>query len=214
METYLGTILPWPMNFPPKGWAMCNGAMMNIMTNQALFALLGTNYGGNGTTTFALPDLRGRVALGAGPNNPLAQVTTNKPSAATGQLVLQANNLPQHSHPSTVTLSAVNAQTTINVGTSQTAGALVPAANSTLGSSPPATENESAAIYLPSSVPAGTTVNLGGVSTTIAGTGILKVGANPPPTAAVTVNSTFQATPPYLGLNFIICISGIYPSRN
>lgn len=58
MDEYIGTILQFGFNFPPKGWMTCHGQIMAINTNQALFALLGTTYGGNGVTTFALPDLR------------------------------------------------------------------------------------------------------------------------------------------------------------
>ena len=62
-EPFLGEIKIMSFNFAPKGWAMCNGQLMAINQNQALFALLGTTYGGNGQTTFALPDLRGRVPM-------------------------------------------------------------------------------------------------------------------------------------------------------
>lgn len=65
-EPYLGEIRLMAFNFPPQGWAQCNGQHLPINQNQALFALLGTTYGGNGQTTFALPDLRGRVPIHAG----------------------------------------------------------------------------------------------------------------------------------------------------
>lgn len=66
MGEFLAEIRIFPMNFVPKGWAMCNGQFMPINQNQALFSLLGTTYGGNGTTTFALPDLRGKVPMHMG----------------------------------------------------------------------------------------------------------------------------------------------------
>ena len=65
-EPFLGELKLMSFNFPPKGWALCNGQFLPINQNQALFALLGTTYGGNGQTTFALPDLRGRVAMHRG----------------------------------------------------------------------------------------------------------------------------------------------------
>ncbi|HEY5707309.1 MAG TPA: tail fiber protein, partial [Terrimicrobiaceae bacterium] len=65
-EPFLGQILLFPYNFAPRGWAFCQGQLMNISQNTALFSLLGTTYGGNGITTFALPDLRGRVAISSG----------------------------------------------------------------------------------------------------------------------------------------------------
>lgn len=63
-EPYLGEIMLWPMDFAPRGWAFCDGRLMSIAQNNALFALLWTTYGGDGRTTFGLPDLRGRVPLG------------------------------------------------------------------------------------------------------------------------------------------------------
>lgn len=65
-EPFIGEIQLFPFNFAPRGWAQCNGQLLPINQNQALFALLGTMYGGNGVTNFALPDLRGRVPVGVG----------------------------------------------------------------------------------------------------------------------------------------------------
>jgi len=65
-EFFLGQIMLTAFNFPPRGFALCNGQLMAINQNQALFSLLGTQYGGDGITTFALPDLRGRAPVGAG----------------------------------------------------------------------------------------------------------------------------------------------------
>jgi microcystin-dependent protein len=69
IEQFVGEICLFGFNFAPKGWATCDGQLLNIAQNTALFALLGTQYGGNGTTTFALPDLRGRTTMhmGQGP---------------------------------------------------------------------------------------------------------------------------------------------------
>ena len=65
MEPFLGMVMPVAFNFAPKNWALCNGQLMQISQNQALFALLGNRFGGDGRSTFALPDLRGRAARGA-----------------------------------------------------------------------------------------------------------------------------------------------------
>jgi microcystin-dependent protein len=90
---FLGEIKIVSFNFPPKGWAFCNGQLLAINQNQALFALLGTYYGGNGTTNFALPDLRGRVPLHFGNYFPL--------SSRGGEEAHTVNisELPAHSHP-------------------------------------------------------------------------------------------------------------------
>lgn len=65
-DPFLGMIALFGFGFPPRGWAVCDGSLLSIAQNTALFSLLGTTYGGNGQTTFALPDLRSRVPLGQG----------------------------------------------------------------------------------------------------------------------------------------------------
>jgi len=97
MEPFLAQILLLAFNFAPKGWAFCAGQTLAINQNQAIFSLLGTTYGGNGTTTFLLPDLRGRTPIhpGAGPGLPqytLGQV------GGTETVTLIANQLPLHTH--------------------------------------------------------------------------------------------------------------------
>lgn len=94
---YVGEIRIFSMPFAPKGWAQCNGQLLSIQQNQALFSLLGTTYGGNGTTTFQLPDLRGRVALSFGRSMTGSTYNLGQ-SAGTENVTLQINNLPMHNH--------------------------------------------------------------------------------------------------------------------
>lgn len=75
MEPFIGQIMLFAGNFAPRGWALCDGTLLDIQANSALFSILGTTYGGNGTTTFALPDLRGRAALHVGDASDLNAVT-------------------------------------------------------------------------------------------------------------------------------------------
>jgi microcystin-dependent protein len=91
-EPFLGEIRMTSFAFAPRGWAFCNGQLLAISQNQALFALLGTQYGGNGQTTFALPDLRGRV-----PVHPGADVVQGQAGGATA-CTLTTAQLPVHSH--------------------------------------------------------------------------------------------------------------------
>jgi|SRR3954451_19282703 microcystin-dependent protein len=93
MEPFLGEIKLLSFNFAPKGWAMCNGAFLAINQNQALFALLGTQFGGNGQTTFALPDLRDRVPVHLG-----GWMTSVGQRGGEAAHTLTANELPQHTH--------------------------------------------------------------------------------------------------------------------
>lgn len=92
-EAFLGEIRMMAFSFPPRDWAMCNGQTMPINQNQALFSLLGTNYGGNGQTTFALPDLRGRVPLHFGNvDNPIGT------PGGTERVTVTSAQMPAHSH--------------------------------------------------------------------------------------------------------------------
>jgi microcystin-dependent protein len=92
---FLGEIRLLPFTFAPKGWALCNGQLLAINQNQALFALLGTSYGGDGRTTFALPDLRGRIPMDTSDSHPLGE--------AVGEIqhTLTAAELPAHAHVAT-----------------------------------------------------------------------------------------------------------------
>jgi microcystin-dependent protein len=103
MDAYLGEIRLMSFSFPPKGWAPCNGQVLPISSNQALFALIGAKYGGDGKTTFALPDLRGRTPIHAGNTHGLGE--TGGEQAHT----LSTAELPAHAH-------AVAAQTSANGG--------------------------------------------------------------------------------------------------
>jgi microcystin-dependent protein len=106
---YLGDVMPVGFNFCPRGWAMANGALLPIASNSALFSLIGTTYGGDGRTTFGLPDLRGRHAVGYGTAPGLSNWQWGQRSG-TEDVVLTANNLPSHNHlvnltPATTSLS-------------------------------------------------------------------------------------------------------------
>jgi microcystin-dependent protein len=96
-EPYLGELRIFAFNFAPKGWAMCNGQLLAINQNQALFALLGTYYGGNGTTNFALPDLRSRVPLHVGQGSGLSSYAMGD-KVGVEAVTLLLNQLPAHSH--------------------------------------------------------------------------------------------------------------------
>jgi microcystin-dependent protein len=103
-EPFLGQIILVPYNFAPRGWAFCSGQILPIAQNTALFSLLGTTYGGNGQTTFALPDLRGRVPLSAGQGPGLSNYDLGQ-SAGTENVTLTVNQLPAHTHPLGASLS-------------------------------------------------------------------------------------------------------------
>lgn len=94
---FIGEVLAFGFTFAPRTYALCNGQIMNISQNTALFSLLGTTYGGNGTSTFALPDLRGRVVVGFG-NGPGLTPHTLGEIGGQASTTLTASNIPAHSH--------------------------------------------------------------------------------------------------------------------
>ena len=97
-EPFIGQIMMFGGNFAPRGWAFCSGQLLSISQNTALFSLLGTTYGGNGQTTFALPDLRSRVPVHAGQGPGLSSYSLGQQGGTETVTLLQAN-LPPHTHP-------------------------------------------------------------------------------------------------------------------
>jgi microcystin-dependent protein len=97
MTPFLGQILPVAFNFAPKGWAMCSAQLLSIQQNAALFAILGTTYGGNGITTFGLPDLRGRLAVGMGQGLGLSNYSLGQQAGKESATML-LTNMPMHNH--------------------------------------------------------------------------------------------------------------------
>lgn len=219
MDAFVGTIMPVAFQYAPRGWMFCNGQTLPIAQNSALFSLLGTMYGGDGQNTFGLPDLRGRVPVGSqGPGPGIATVaqgekagTNNVTVIATGAatVTLAIANLPAHDHTATVNPTAI--KTTLQASTGTTGTSTSPANGSYLSASPGGPG--SASIYCPTVTGP---VNLGGVSTA-AETGAVTVGTTgggQPLQVPVQTTATASIMQPYLGLNYIICVEGIFPSRN
>lgn len=100
-EPFIGQIQYFGFNFAPRGWALCQGQLLPISSNSALFSLLGTIYGGDGRTSFALPDMRGRVAMGMGRGPGLSERKIGSRGGAE-TTTLTVNNLPNHSHSATL----------------------------------------------------------------------------------------------------------------
>jgi microcystin-dependent protein len=189
-DPFIGLIIQGGWNFAPRGWAFCNGQQLSIAQNTALFALLGTTYGGDGQTTFALPNLQGRRMMHWGNGAGLSPRVIGE-TAGTEQVTLLTSNLPAHSHG--FTNPTLNAATPLATQNSPAAGRLLATS-----------EDSNAASVLPLIyAPAGTTasVALGGLN--IAGT-IGPTGGNQP----VGTNSPFQC------VSHVIALEGIFPSRN
>ena len=197
MEGTIGEIRMFAGTFAPRYWAYCDGRLISIATNTAFFSILGTTYGGNGSTTFAVPDLRGRVAVGTGAGPGLSNVQLGQMSG-TETVTLNTTQIPAHTHSATAgtggtgtaTLNAVTAN-----GNTQS-----PSGNYLAGS-----RTASVASYTAS----GTTAAMNAGSITLSN---ITAGA---PTIGITGGSQSHSNmQPYLGINYIICVQGIFPSRD
>lgn len=156
-------------NFAPRTWAFCNGQLLSIAQNTALFSILGTTYGGNGTTNFALPDLRGRVPVGTSQGPGLTDKQLGEVSGVE-TVTLISTQIPSHTH----SLLAGGSPTTADP-----TGATLPVGQSRIYGSGP-------------------------VSAAMSAASVGTAGGNQP-------HTNMQ---PYLGMNYIICLQGIFPSRN
>lgn len=164
-EPFLSEIRLVSFNFAPRGWALCNGQLMPINQNQALFSILGTTYGGDGRTTFALPNLQGRAPAHVGADISLGQ------SGGEDFHTLAINELPAHSHSALGTDQAPNQASPVSHDWANNAGA------SAYGTQPNSAMNPTA---------------------------IATAGGSQP----------HENRQPYLVLNYVIALQGIFPSRN
>ncbi|MBD9464997.1 phage tail protein [Pseudomonas sp. Pdm06] len=195
MEVFIGTIQSFAFNFAPRDWALCNGQTLSLSQYQTLFALIGVTYGGNGQTTFMLPNLQGRLPLGQGNGLGLTPRVIGEISG-TENVTPTLNNLPIHTH----TLTGVTASTTLQLANPASNPVNTPTAtNSFIGTS--GTGPGSAAIY--SDQIGASPVPLQGVSTTVSGT--ISPAGNGMPLAVMN---------PFLAINFSIALQGYFPSRN
>lgn len=164
-QPYVGEIRMFAGNFAPAGWMFCEGQLLPISENETLFQLIGTTYGGDGESTFALPDLRGRIPLHQGNGFILAE------TGGAEEITLTVNQIPAHTHPFLASTSSGTSPNPQNNVLSQTDG--------------------SASLYLADPP----NVNLNA-------TAISAIGGSQP-------HTNFQ---PYLCVNFIISLFGIFPS--
>lgn len=186
MEGTMSEIRFFAGNFSPKNWAYCQGQLLAINTNTALFSLLGTTYGGNGQTTFGLPDFRSRIPVGTGSGPGLTSIELGEMMGTPTQTLLTIN-MPTHNHPGQ--------------------GAITIPAYSEAGSS----SDPTGALLASKSGLYKTGVTADSTMAPIGGTVVVGTAGNNSP---INVEQPFNVEQPYLGMNIIICLYGIYPSRN
>jgi microcystin-dependent protein len=178
MDEYLGMVKLFAGSFAPNNWAYCDGTLLSISQYSALYAVIGTTYGGNGTTTFALPDLRSRVAVGAGKGPGLTPYQPGQ-AAGTEAVSLSAQQMPVHSHN---TLTSQTIATTNNPATGILAQSNYPNAET----------GDPITSYTYAATSNGQAAN------------ISSAGGSQP----------VSLMQPYLGMNYVICINGLFPSRS
>lgn len=193
---FIGQITLFAGNFAPRAWAFCDGQLLPIAQNTALFSILGTTYGGDGRTTFSLPDLRGRAPIGPRRGPGLSDYRLGQ-RGGVEQVTLNQLNLPSHSHFMGATTAPVAVASTLKAsgeeGDKEDAGgnAMAGLTNGYVTETP---DEDMAAGSVVSSIPAGTTI-----PAQIGNTG----GSQP-----------FDNRQPWLAINYIIALQGTFPSRN
>jgi len=170
-EPFVGEIRMFAGNFAPRGWAFCDGQLLAVSQNDALFSLFGTIYGGDGQTTFGLPDLRGRIPIHAGTGPGLSPRRLGA-KFGTEQETLVVNQLPSHTHPYSASTNIANQTAPANNVAAQ------PNAVNLYFETPP--------------------------TSAMASTAVANTGGSQPHTNLM----------PFICVNFIVALFGIYPSRN
>ena len=237
MDPILGSVLLCPYTFAPQGWMFCQGQILNIQNYAALYALLGVQFGGDGRTTFALPDLRGRIPVAV--NNTVAadrivtapvsnQGVPTRPGVVGDTLganvrlvsgggvsfAMTQANMPPHTHVATVSSGSSTVDVSLTVSLDEatdpapTAGGYL----ATAASSGASVTN----MYLPA-LGSGGSVTLAKASGQVSFTPTVtnaSTGNGLPVTAPVTLTAQSAPTPPFLAMQYIIAVEGIFPQRN
>ena len=197
-DYYLGTILLWAGNFVPRNFLACNGQSLPVNQYTALYSILGNTYGGN-TTAFNLPDLRGRVPVNYGTGPGLSPYNLGDKGGAES-VQMSASQLAAHNHNNTLTNnpSNVNVPVSIPSVSGSDANAAKPTSTTYLGKMP------ASPMY----------------STNTPDSNLMPFTATGTVTPSVTItnasaggNAPINVRQPYIALNFIICVEGLYPSR-
>lgn len=209
-EPYVGTVCTFGFNYCPTGYEVADGHLLQVTQNQVLFALIGNVYGGDGRTTFAVPDLRGRSAVGTGTGAGFPTVILGQKIGA-ASTTLTSNQMPAHTHAANFTPSG--ASSPVSVSVTLQAASVAGADNSTTPStttpylSASGVGQGAASIWNKALT---TPVNVGGVSATTSG------GGSTGGTVTVGIaggNQPFSIQSPALGLTTCIASQGVWPQR-
>lgn len=202
MQGTIGEVRMFAANFAPMNWALCQGQILPIQQNTALFSILGTYYGGDGIRTFALPDLRGRSIAGVGQGQGLSFYNIGEQNG-TETVTLISSNLPAHNHIATVAAGTGGSGTLTLNGVNGVSGQVAPGGN-LLGQD----SSQTVSLYASS----GTVGAMNAESVTVS-------NVKGPQLSVVNLNPAGGSTPhdniqPSLVVNYVICLSGVFPVRN
>jgi microcystin-dependent protein len=223
----MGSIMLWPIGWAPVNWMFCDGSLLPIQQYSPLFALIGTTFGGNGTTNFALPDLRNAFPMGYAANGP-SPVLGGKGGAAS--VVLNANQIAAHTHPVTITDAGHMHAVTVpahthpfsvpcdSTGHPTSASPVGAFLSNTSGIDSNINAVGQSPIPGPTALYSATGAGAMGAGTTgqASGTSGNSGSAKTAITAVASPNAGGVAVPtmpPYLALGYIICVYGVYPTR-
>jgi len=205
MEGYISEIRIFAGNFAPRGWAFCAGQQYQINQYTPLYALIGTYYGGDGQQSFNLPDFRGRTAIGTGQGNGLSYYEIGE-TGGTPDVSLLSTQLPVHTHGATVTPGTGAYSGTANLMCVDTPGNATTPLNGYIGQ-----DGGGNTAYFASAS--------GATLTAMASGSVAFVSPGGATLPSVTLGPAGGSTPhnnmmPSLAVNYIICVEGIFPSRN
>lgn len=228
MDAFIGTILPWAPTYAPRGWALCNGQQLTVSQYQAVYALLGVTYGGSPNVNFNLPNLCGRVPVGAGVLSGTSTNFTQGQSNGALQTVLTTSQVPlvPHTHTITNTTSAtgggtgtVNLDIKVPVNTDNQPMPIptpptyfnTPNENCVLGQAKQGTLNVN--MYTSNSPTAGKNLKpfTASGSVTVTPPTVNVTSACAP--AGVSATQSLSLMQPYQVINYIICLEGLWPER-
>ena len=203
---FLGEVKMFAGNFTPRGWALCQGQLLPIAQNQALFSILGTLYGGDGRTTFALPDYRGRIARGTG-NGPGLDPAPISQKGGIEYKTLNVLEMPAHNHTAVFNSNQVApAQITIAIPAVEDSGntsEVGPGVSFAI----PEVETSGQGVNMYSTATPDTTLKPFTTTASVNVGGTVTVGT-------AGGSRAFDIRQPFTTINYIICIEGVFPSRN
>jgi microcystin-dependent protein len=219
-DPILGMIMLWPGNWVPYGWALCDGTQMPIQQNAALYSILGTIYGGNAITTFNLPNLNNRVAVGTSAATGVSQTgggaTASVNATGVGNVTINVNNLPAQTHTGTFSPSGSGSSVSIAIpvasGVSEAQSTTTPS-NTTILANSSTSSPDAVTVY--TTQPTNATLKPFDVAVP-AGSGTVtnsNTGGGQALAVAVAVPVTVSTMQPYIKLNYVIATQGIYPQR-